>query len=111
MPGASAQPDGSTGSECRPAVQAPATWYLRLFVAAGTPRSNLAHENLVSICEEYLPGRYLIEVVDVCVAPQVARDEGIVALPVVERRIPAGACRVVGTLSDRARVVAALGLT
>jgi circadian clock protein KaiB len=37
---------------------------LRLYVAGQTPRSLQAFANLTKICEEYLAGRYTIEVID-----------------------------------------------
>jgi circadian clock protein KaiB len=40
------------------------SWELRLYVAGQTPRSLSAFANLKKICEEHLPGRYNIEVVD-----------------------------------------------
>ena len=39
-------------------------WELRLYTAGHTPKSVLAFNNLKRICEEYMPGRYQIEVID-----------------------------------------------
>lgn len=54
---------------------------LRLYVAGQTPRSVLALNNLKTICEEHLAGRYEIEVVDLLVDPTLARGDQILALP------------------------------
>ena len=52
---------------------------LRLFVSGLTPRSQRAIDNLKTICERYLAGRYRIEVVDLYQSPGLARDEQIIA--------------------------------
>jgi hypothetical protein len=56
-------------------------WELRLYVAGQTPRSLAAFSNLKKICEEHLPGRYNIEVVDLVKHPQLAAGDQIVAIP------------------------------
>ena len=39
-------------------------WHLKLYVAGQSPKSLRAFNNLKSMCEEYLAGRYEIEIVD-----------------------------------------------
>ena len=46
------------------APRKPETWRLRLYVAGQTPKSIAAFANLKKLCEEYLKGKYTIEVVD-----------------------------------------------
>jgi len=41
------------------------TYLLRLFVTGMTPRSTEAISRIKAICEEYLEGRYKLEVVDI----------------------------------------------
>jgi hypothetical protein len=45
---------------------------LRLYVAGQSPKSVTAFANLKRLCEEHLPGRYKIEVVDLLQHPQLA---------------------------------------
>ena len=45
------------------------TYILRLYVTGMTPRSIRAIENLRAICDEYLPGRYDLEVIDIYQQP------------------------------------------
>ena len=85
-------------------------WDLRLYVAGCTPRSVLAFENLKSICEEHMPGRYHIEVVDLTVNPQLAKGDQILALPTVVRKLPQPIRRVIGSLSSAERVLVGLDL-
>ena len=64
-------------------------YVLRLYVAGLSPRSRSAIENITSICEEYLHGRYDLEVIDVFKRPVLAREEQIVATPTLVKRLPA----------------------
>ena len=85
-------------------------WRLRLYVVGTTPRSVLAYNNLVSVCEENLQGRYTIEVIDIQADPRSAVENGIVAAPTLEVCSPPSPRRLVGTLSDRAGVLLGLGI-
>ena len=64
------------------------TWDLRLYTAGQTPKSMAAIRNLKRICEEHLPGRYHIEVIDLMANPRLARDDQIVAIPTLVRKLP-----------------------
>ena len=75
-------------------------WQLRLYIAGQSPKSLTAFANLKQLCEEYLPGRYTIEVIDLVERPQLARSEQIVAIPTLIRRLPAPIRKVVGDLSN-----------
>jgi circadian clock protein KaiB len=84
---------------------------LRLFVTGRTPQSQRAVENLWQICEETIPGRYQIEVIDVLERPQMAEEDKILATPTLVRRTPRPQRKIIGDLSDRERVIHALDLT
>lgn len=83
-------------------------WHLRLYVAGPSPKSLRAFANLKTLCEEYLAGRYEIEVVDLVEHPSQARSDDIVAIPTLVRSLPAPFCKVIGDLSDTARVLVGL---
>jgi len=85
-------------------------WDLRLYVAGQTPRSLTAIANLKRICEEHLQGRYHIEVIDLLVNPQLSRDDQIVAIPTLVRKLPAPIRKIIGDLSDTARTLVGLQL-
>ncbi len=88
----------------RPAPPKPDVWTLRLYVAGQTPRSLTAFANLKKICEEHLPGRYHIEVVDLVKHPELGRSDQIVALPTLVRKLPEPVKRLIGDLSNFDRV-------
>jgi circadian clock protein KaiB len=74
-------------------------------VADTTPRSVLATENLQSFCEEYLPGRYRVTIIDIVRQPTLAREHEILATPTLIRVLPGPERTVVGSLSDTERVL------
>ena len=88
----------------------PAEWELRLYVAGQTPRSLVALKNLRRLCEEHLQGRYRIEVVDLLVNPQLSRDDQILAVPTLVRKLPEPMRKIIGDLSDTERVLVGLQL-
>jgi circadian clock protein KaiB len=83
---------------------------LHLFIAGTTPRSAVALMAVSAICEERLRGRYDLIVIDVYQQPARARDEDIIAVPTLLKLSPSPVRRLIGDLSDRARVLAGLGL-
>lgn len=85
-------------------------WTLRLYVAGQTPRSLTAFANLKTICEEHLHGRYQIEVIDLMVNPALAKDDQILALPTLVRKLPAPVKKIIGDLSNTERVLVGLDL-
>ena len=85
-------------------------WELRLYIAGQTPRSVAAFANLKKICEEHLPGRYKIEVIDLMQHPQLAADDQIVAVPTLVRTLPEPLRRIVGDLSNTERTLVGLQL-
>ena len=83
---------------------------MRLFVTGMTPRSTDAISRLKSICEEYLEGRYELEVIDIYQQPSVAKGEQIIATPTLIKRLPPPLRRLVGDLSDKRRVLRGLDI-
>lgn len=86
------------------------TWRLRLYVAGQTPKSITALANLKRLCERHLAGRYRIEVIDLVRQPHLARRDEIVVIPTLVRRLPSPIRKIIGDLSNEARVLAGLDL-
>jgi circadian clock protein KaiB len=91
-------------------LASPDIWELRLYVAGRTARSVTAIENLKKLCEEHLPGKYVIEVVDLLVHPQLAKGDQIVAIPTLVRKLPQPIRKVIGDLSNVERTLVGLQL-
>jgi circadian clock protein KaiB len=85
-------------------------WELRLYVAGKAPKSMAAFENLKKLCDEHLPGRYKIEVIDLVQNPQLAAGDQIVAVPTLVRKLPEPLRRIVGDLRDTERTLVGLQL-
>jgi circadian clock protein KaiB len=84
---------------------------LRLYVANRTrSKSMRAFTNLTRICDQHLPGRCRIEVIDILKQPDVAKGEQIVAIPTVVRRQPPPVRTVIGDLSNVEITLAGLEL-
>lgn len=83
---------------------------LRLYVAGNAPNSALAVANLEAICREYLDGAHDLEIIDVLEHPQRAMAAGILVTPTLSKLYPLPAAQVVGNLSDKPKVVLAIGL-
>lgn len=75
-----------------------------------THRSTEAFAGIKAICEKYLAGRYDLEVIDIYQHPQLAKDEQIIAVPTLVKKLPAPLRRLIGNLSDLERVLVGLDL-
>lgn len=88
----------------------PAKYVLRLYISDSTVKSRLAVENIKRLCEEHLKGRYDLEVIDIHQHANLARDEQIVAVPTLIKRLPIPLQRLVGDMSDLNKVLFGLDL-
>lgn len=83
---------------------------LRLYVTGMTPRSTRAISAVRAICDEFLAGRYDLQIIDVYQQPALIRDEQIFATPTLVKKGPEPQRRMIGDMSNRARLLAGLGL-
>jgi circadian clock protein KaiB len=83
---------------------------MRLYVAGQSPRSSAAIANLRRICDEYLPGRYEVEVIDLLRNPELAKTDQIIAIPTLVKKLPVPVRHIIGDLSETARVLVNLEL-
>ena len=90
--------------------QAEAKWYLRLYVAGQSPKSLRAFANLKGLCEQHMPGRYEIEIIDLVENPALAQADDILAVPTLVRRLPEPLRKIIGDLSNTERVLVGLRL-
>ena len=93
-----------------PAPAAGETWALRLYVAGQTAKSVAALANLRRYCEQHVPGRYQLEIIDLLQHPQLAEGDQILAIPTVVRKMPEPMRKVIGDLSNEERVIVGLDL-
>jgi circadian clock protein KaiB len=87
-----------------------AEYELRLYVAGNTPKSITALNNLKKYCEEHLKGRYRLEVIDLLVQPKLAEGDQILAIPTLVRKVPVPIRKIIGDLSNEAKVLVGLDI-
>jgi circadian clock protein KaiB len=85
-------------------------YILRLYITGTTLRSASAITNLKKICEEYLEGRYELEVIDLYQKPYLAKDEQIIAAPTLIKKLPLPFRRIIGDMSNKEKVLMGLDL-
>lgn len=79
------------------------SWLLKLYVAGPGVSSMRARQNLERYCQQYIPGVYRIEVIDLLTQPELAREHQIVAVPTVVREEPVPIRKAIGDLSGLER--------
>ncbi|HEY0782069.1 MAG TPA: circadian clock KaiB family protein [Thermoanaerobaculia bacterium] len=104
--GAVPGPPGTETGATDPTV----VWDLRLYIAGRTARSVAALANLKRICEEHVPGKYQVEIIDLVAAPQLAQRDQILAIPTLVRQLPKPARKIIGDLSQTERVLVGLDI-
>lgn len=85
-------------------------YVLRLFITGASVNSRRAVINLKDICEKYMKDNYSLEIVDVHQEKSIAAKEQLVALPLLIKISPSPERRLIGDLSDTARVLKGLGI-
>ncbi len=83
---------------------------LHLYVTNSDFKSVQAIRNIKEICEENIPGRYELDIIDILERPALARENQIIAAPTLIKETPQPLKRLVGNMSDKARVLAGLGV-
>ena len=102
--------DGESKLEPRRDGRAVPQWQLRLYVAGQSSKSIAAVGNLRALCEEYLPGQYEVEIIDLLRRPQLARGDQIIAIPTLVRKLPEPIKKIIGDLSNVHRTLVGLDL-
>lgn len=81
-----------------------------MYIAGQTPKSVLALKNINKYCQEYLEGKYSIEVIDLLKNPQLAEGDQIFAIPTLVRKVPEPLRKIIGDLSNKERVLVGLNI-
>jgi circadian clock protein KaiB len=85
-------------------------YILRLYVTGILPNSARAVKNIYLICDQYLKGRYELDIIDIYQQPSLALSEEIIAVPVLIRKFPLPEKRMIGDLSSIDKVLKGLDL-
>lgn len=87
-----------------------AKYILRLYVTGSSARSLRAVHNLKKLCEEYLPDDYDLEVIDIYENPTAAREEQIIAAPMLVKKLPRPLRKFVGDMSNTQKILVGLDI-
>lgn len=98
------------GVEAAAAKLDSARYVLRLYVTGTTRNSERAIVNIRKICEQYLQGRYDLEIVDISQHPTLAEGEQIIAAPTLIKKLPLPLRRFIGDMSQTERILLGLDL-
>jgi circadian clock protein KaiB len=85
-------------------------YVLRLYLTGTTTKSLHAIINVKKFCEEYLEGRYELEVIDLYQQPQLAQGEQIIAAPTLIKKLPLPLRRIIGDMSKTEQMLVGLDL-
>lgn len=83
---------------------------LRLYITGASVNSAKAVTNIKQICEKYLKNGYQLEIIDVYQQPALAKQEQIIALPLLVKLYPLPEKRLIGNMSDTGKVLKGLEL-
>ena len=85
-------------------------YVLRLYVAGNNFRSQLAVENVKKICEEYLKGRYDLDVIDIYQDHSKNPVDLVLAAPTLVKKLPLPLRKVIGDMTRKEKVLVGLDL-
>jgi circadian clock protein KaiB len=85
-------------------------YVLRLYIAGNNFRSRMAVENVKKICEEYLPGRYELDVVDIYQDQTKNPVDLVLAAPTLVKKLPLPLRKVIGDMTRKDKVLIGLDL-
>ncbi len=86
-------------------------WALTLYVNGASPRSVTAIEAVRRVCDEEPGFQVELEVIDVQKEPALVLRDQVTVVPTLIKRLPGPLRRIVGDLSDPARLRLGLGLS
>lgn len=86
------------------------TYVFRLYIAPNNFKSIQAVKNIKSICEEYLKGRYELEIINIYENPERLEQEQIFAVPTLIKELPPPLQRLIGDITDKEKVKMCLSI-
>ncbi|MCX7594878.1 MAG: circadian clock KaiB family protein, partial [Fischerella sp.] len=85
-------------------------YILRLYVASKSMKSLRAIRQIQKLCEEYLQGRYELEIVDIYQQPERLEADQIFAVPTLIKEFPLPFKKLVGDMTDTKKIIMSLAL-
>lgn len=85
-------------------------YVLRLYIAGNTLRSQTAVENVRKICDEYLKGRYDLEIIDIYQERTKNPADLVLAAPTLIKELPPPLRRITGDMTNNKQILESLDL-
>lgn len=85
-------------------------YVFRLYVTGASPNSMRAISNIKKIFSKHLHSGYELEIIDVYQQPAIAKQDNIIALPLLVKKSPLPERRLIGDMSDKEKVLYNIGL-
>lgn len=85
-------------------------YILKLYITGASANSTKAVSNLKNICEQYLKGRYTLDIIDIHQQPKLAKEAQVIALPLLIKHAPLPVKRLIGSMSDTSHVLKGLAI-
>ena len=93
------KPNKANGGE-----PAKGSFLFRLYITGASPNSSRAITNIRRIFDKLLLENYDLEIIDVHQNPGLAQRENIIALPLLIKKFPLPERKVIGDMSDAAKL-------
>ena len=93
------------------AIDSDILYHLSLYVYGKSGRSESAIRTVQQICTNHLLNKCRVEIVDLEETPEAGQHDCILATPTLIRKKPDPEYRIIGDLSDMAKVLSSLGIT
>ena len=91
-------------------VDAPDAYDFRLYISGPTAASARAVVNTRRFCEQHLPGRYRLHILNLSENVALATADEIIAAPTLIRLSPLPVRRFIGDMSNVTRLLSSLGV-
>jgi len=104
------KPSATESMEEALAKQGTEKYVLKLYITGMTPRSQEALRNIKKIMRDNFGDNYELEVIDIYQQPTLAKDDQIIAVPTLIKKLPAPLRRLIGDLSQEDRIILGLDL-
>lgn len=85
-------------------------YVLRLYVADSNVKSQRAIKTIRDICEQYLPERYELEIIDIYQNPEQMEKDQIFAIPTLIKEMPPPLQKLIGDMTDTDKLIICLDL-
>ena len=103
-------PSAVTYDQAVDGVHSSEKYLLRLYVAGINPRSAEAIRSITALCDEHLKDLFELEIIDLYQQPARAKDDQIIAIPTLIRKLPMPLRRLIGNMSNKDKLLLGLDL-